>query len=571
MMETPVGPLKRNRPFPRAAKGGSEWWETARSLSGAGTGALRDIMLKVTCSCLIGGCVSQALVWLEDSGLNGSEDLPNIVDEVGAGIFRELDYTQEATNMADFSEALSFLDYLKVARTYDHLTTRRVMTQEWLRGRPMKELNLEEQKKMVKMGVECSSAQLFRTGLVHADPHEGNMMYTDDGKLAILDFGLICRVDNSQQEAMAGCILNILNGDWNELIDNLRVMEMLPTTAQRWIGEDGKQADYTSDKGTWQEIDDAEFRRAFAECMDGPDPNNKVVRANFTELVVDLTALSTGYRFQLPPYMVFIIRSLTTLDFCAVRTNCNMYEVAAPTALFRALSPRSATGRDALARALLSDSGDLQWERLQQLATSAMGDKTDSKVSADGLVEAAESMGTTDSLPSTSGEDAGAEMQKMMTDLVKTKDGVALRRILADANPGTILPPKALRVVMAEVAREHFARETRNFSARLFLASVRNAVMSGIKADKEEELCDVSEEGRLKCMESLNNRRKQVAWKIIMRKLSAPGGLWASIRLLGILVWAAMAGSMYGLGQRIVSKLKGGRSKEARVDQVVTA
>eukprot|EP00854_Cymbomonas_tetramitiformis_P017027 gene17027-20245_t len=442
-METPVGPLKRNRPFPRAAKGGSEWWETARSLSGAGTGALRDIMLKVTCSCLIGGCVSQALVWLEDSGLNGSEDLPNIVDEVGAGIFRELDYTQEATNMADFSEALSFLDYLKVARTYDHLTTRRVMTQEWLRGRPMKELNLEEQKKMVKMGVECSSAQLFRTGLVHADPHEGNMMYTDDGKLAILDFGLICRVDNSQQEAMAGCILNILNGDWNELIDNLRVMEMLPTTAQRWIGEDGKQADYTSDKGTWQEIDDAEFRRAFAECMDGPDPNNKVVRANFTELVVDLTALSTGYRFQLPPYMVFIIRSLTTLDFCAVRTNCNMYEV-----------------------------------------------------SADGLVEAAESMGTTDSLPSTSGEDAGAEMQKMMTDLVKTKDGVALRRILADANPGTILPPKALRVVMAEVAREHFARETRNFSARLFLASVRNAVMSGIKADKEEELCDVSEEGR---------------------------------------------------------------------------
>ena len=54
------------------------------------------------------------------------------------------------------------------------------------------------------MGVECSSAQLFRTGLVHADPHEGNMMYTDDGKLAMLDFGLICRVNNDQQEAMAG-------------------------------------------------------------------------------------------------------------------------------------------------------------------------------------------------------------------------------------------------------------------------------------------------------------------------------------------------------------------------------
>ena len=66
-----------------------------------------------------------------------------------------------------------------------------------------------------------SSAQMFRTGLVHADPHEGNMLFTDDGKLALLDFGLICRVDDDQQEAMANCILNILNSQWGELIDNL--------------------------------------------------------------------------------------------------------------------------------------------------------------------------------------------------------------------------------------------------------------------------------------------------------------------------------------------------------------
>jgi hypothetical protein len=75
-------------------------------------------------------------------------------------------------------------------------------------------------------------------------------------------------------------------------------------------------------------------------------------KRNFTQLVMDLTVLSGMYRFCLPPYMVFIIRSITTLDFCAVRTNCNMYEVAAPVAIWRALTPRTAAGES---HAVLSD------------------------------------------------------------------------------------------------------------------------------------------------------------------------------------------------------------------------
>ena len=125
------------------------------------------------------------------------------------------------------------------------------------------------------MGVECSSAQLFRTGLVHADPHEGNMLYTDQGQLALIDFGLICEVNNAQQEAMASCILNILNAQWDDLIDNLRIMGMLPDKAQIWKDENGNVADYTSDPGKWYVITDDEFRKAFREAMDGPDGMEK--------------------------------------------------------------------------------------------------------------------------------------------------------------------------------------------------------------------------------------------------------------------------------------------------------
>ena len=216
------------------------------------------------------------------------------MDRVGQGIFQELDYTREADNAEAFRRALRFLNFVIVPRHHAHLTGRTVLTQEWIDGEPMKNLGEEAQLKMVQMGVECSSAQLFRTGLVHADPHEGNLLFTDTGKLALLDFGLVCRVNNAQQEAMAGCILSILNRDWMDLIDNLRIIEMLPTTPQQWVDANGTPAAYSGEEGLggqWQESDDATFRTAFVECMDGEDPSTKKL-TNFTELVVDLTKLS---------------------------------------------------------------------------------------------------------------------------------------------------------------------------------------------------------------------------------------------------------------------------------------
>ena len=46
--------------------------------------------------------------WVEESGLNGSEDLDKIVDQVGAGVFQELDYTIEARNADEFRNRSSF-------------------------------------------------------------------------------------------------------------------------------------------------------------------------------------------------------------------------------------------------------------------------------------------------------------------------------------------------------------------------------------------------------------------------------------------------------------------------------
>lgn len=54
--------------------------------------------------------------------------------------------------------------------------------------------------RIVEMGVECSLSQLLQTGVMHADPHPGNIMLGIDGSIIYLDFGLMMRVPPSSSE-----------------------------------------------------------------------------------------------------------------------------------------------------------------------------------------------------------------------------------------------------------------------------------------------------------------------------------------------------------------------------------
>jgi hypothetical protein len=520
------------------------------------------------------------LIWIEESGLNGATDLANIVDRVGRGIFQELDYTLEASNADEFRRSLRFMDFLVVPRHLPAMTGRRVLTQEWIDGRPMKELTTEEQLKMVQWGVECSSAQLFRTGLVHADPHEGNMLYTDEGKLALLDFGLICRVNNEQQEAMAGCILNVLNRDWMDLIDNLTIIGMLPETPQKWVDLEGNDLPdgYAGGEGKWVDGDDESFRKAFLKCMDGDvsvDGDTKGSEkklTNFTELVVDLTKLSTAWRFNLPPYMVFVIRSLTTLDFCAVRTGANMYELAAPTALFRAMAPKTPRGRAQLQKILMSDTGDVKWKELIELAESAGGASPGAGDDASLAPAASAAMD----------KHTKASVNRLVSELVGSSSGSALRRLLVRASPESLVPPTAVRDVIVKATRETFARSVAELTpggivrlalqaVRSFFAAIFSAKDSLKRASGKDETCDFLPEGSAEaynCRVNIDRRRREIARLMVRSRLAAPKGALSAAALLVLFGWAAVTGAVLGVVRgirlRLIKMLGGGGFEAGR-------
>jgi predicted unusual protein kinase regulating ubiquinone biosynthesis (AarF/ABC1/UbiB family) len=66
-----------------------------------------------------------------------------------------------------------------------------VLTVSWLDGEKLSQSKADNVGDLVNIGVICYLKQLLDTGFFHADPHPGNLIRTPDGRLAILDFGLV--------------------------------------------------------------------------------------------------------------------------------------------------------------------------------------------------------------------------------------------------------------------------------------------------------------------------------------------------------------------------------------------
>ncbi len=63
--------------------------------------------------------------------------------------------------------------------------------------------------------------QLLETGLLHADPHPGNLLRTADGKICVLDFGLMTEVAPERRIALVEYIAHLSVQDWNGVARDL--------------------------------------------------------------------------------------------------------------------------------------------------------------------------------------------------------------------------------------------------------------------------------------------------------------------------------------------------------------
>jgi len=141
--------------------------------------------------------------------LAASMDVASLVDELVARIGEELDYTLEAAAQQQAAEAFAGSAEFVVPRVL--ASTAKVMVSEWVEGEPLSSaatLDPEERNRIGLSYVRFLFAGPRVAGLLHADPHPGNFRITPDGRLGVVDFGLVARLPDGLPLAM-GTILRI--------------------------------------------------------------------------------------------------------------------------------------------------------------------------------------------------------------------------------------------------------------------------------------------------------------------------------------------------------------------------
>ena len=118
----------------------------------------------------------------------------NAVEEVRTHFHREVDYVQEADTMEEFRRLLRDRDDVRIPRVHRDFSSRRVLTMELVEGKHLREYlkgkpSQEERDAIGDRLLDLFFRQAFDFGLLHADPHPGNYLFLEGGRIGLLDFG----------------------------------------------------------------------------------------------------------------------------------------------------------------------------------------------------------------------------------------------------------------------------------------------------------------------------------------------------------------------------------------------
>ncbi|TAH15309.1 MAG: AarF/ABC1/UbiB kinase family protein [Runella slithyformis] len=128
-------------------------------------------------------------------GLN-EKDVERYTKEVETKLLEETDYDLELRRSIEISSACAHIDGLVFPKYYAELSSKRILTMDWLDGLHLKEFLATNPPQDVRDRIgqalwEFYDFQVHTLRQVHADPHPGNFLMRPDGTMGVIDFGCV--------------------------------------------------------------------------------------------------------------------------------------------------------------------------------------------------------------------------------------------------------------------------------------------------------------------------------------------------------------------------------------------
>ncbi|MDR5590546.1 AarF/UbiB family protein [Christiangramia sp. SM2212] len=164
------------------------------------------------------------------------------IDEVFAELRRillnELDYKKEAQNLKTLKKNLDQYEHLIIPEPIDDYSSTRVLTMEFVSGKkitslsPLRQMENDYSEHVEEL-VEAYLQQIINDGFAHADPHPGNIKFTEDDKIALIDLGMVARFTPQLQENLIELLLAISQSNGEKTAHSLLKMSELSEDSQK--------------------------------------------------------------------------------------------------------------------------------------------------------------------------------------------------------------------------------------------------------------------------------------------------------------------------------------------------
>jgi ubiquinone biosynthesis protein len=228
---------------------------------------------------------------------------PALVELFAETIVEEIDFRMEAANMLDVAAMLHDLDQDRYVTPRPHptLVTRRVLVMERIHG-----FNFDDVVGMQDAGIDTED--VVRTamiafmegaiveGIFHGDLHGGNLLVMADGRTALLDYGIVGRLDGGRRNAFLRLMLGATTNDPKGQVEALRDLGALPM--------DTDIAAVVSDLGLDRE-----------EVLDPTQLSGEEMVAEVQRVVKAML----GYGAKLPKELMLYVKNLVFLDGAIAR------------------------------------------------------------------------------------------------------------------------------------------------------------------------------------------------------------------------------------------------------------
>lgn len=220
-------------------------------------------------------------------------NLPGIVAANRRSLLREIDFLREARHIQIARSNLNKDRSVVIPEVFIKDSTTRVLVTEFVEGAKITAnmvLPDSQRKALAGQGVRMAVRQILEHGFYHADPHPGNMVITKDGRICLMDWGMVGRLTPEDRNDLLLLIQALVDNDSTKLSDI-----MLSIANAR------------------SSVDRHQLERDLMDLMDiYLSLPLKEIRAN--EMLYDFVEVLRIHELRLPPDMSIVIKALITVE-----------------------------------------------------------------------------------------------------------------------------------------------------------------------------------------------------------------------------------------------------------------